>query len=46
MEKTKVRVLIAMIAFLTVSGLYAQPNTEAPSASGTFRVKGSKTLPE
>jgi beta-glucosidase len=23
-----------------------QPNTETPSVSGTFQVKGSKTLPE
>jgi beta-glucosidase len=23
-----------------------QPNTEAPSVSGTFQVKGTRTLPE
>ena len=29
---------------VTIGG--GQPNTEAPSVSGTFRVKRSKTLPE
>jgi beta-glucosidase len=30
--------------FVSVGG--RQPNTEAPSVSGTFQVKGSKTLSE
>jgi len=29
---------------LSVGG--GQPNTEAPSIAGTFKVKGAKTLPE